>query len=48
MNAEEQNKKMVDKVNELANDPDVVRMLEEGLTTVREMKGITDEEMDAV
>ena len=48
MNAEEQNKKMVDKVNELANDPDVVRMLEQGLTTVREMKGITDEEMNAV
>lgn len=47
MNDEKQNK-LVEKFNELSNDPDVVRLLEQGLTTVREMKGITDEEMNSV
>ena len=47
MNAEEQNK-LVDRFNELSKDPDVVKMFEQGLTTVRELKGVTDEEMNAV
>ena len=47
MNVEEE-KKLVDKFNELSKDPDVVKMLEQGLNTVRELKGVTDEEMNAV
>ena len=47
MNAEEQ-ATLEEKFNKAVNDPSFAEMIEKGLTTVREQKGITDAEMNAV
>lgn len=47
MNAAEQ-ANLAEKLNKAVSDPSFAEMIEKGLTTVREQKGITDDEMNAV
>ena len=47
MNAAEQ-EKMVAEFKKTAESPEFAELIERGLTTVRELKGVTDEEMNAV
>ena len=43
-----QHEKLVDEFEKTVGSPEFAEMIEKGLTTVRESKGITDEEMNAV
>ena len=45
---EQEMAKAVDEFNKVMTSPEFADMIEKGLTTVREAKGITDEEMNAV